>query len=74
MKACTGVMEARPEAMQASPEATQARPGTMDACPEALEAAPCSLTYDLKRPLNGRKGFLDFSEEGSLVLNLVKED
>ncbi len=51
--------------MEARPEAMKARPGTMDTCPEAMEAAPCSLTYDLE---------LDFSEEESSVLNLVKED
>ncbi len=75
MKACTGAMEARPEAKQARPEAIQARPGTMDACPEAMEAAPSSLTYDLKRFFKQQgKVFLDFPEEGFLVLNLVKED
>ncbi len=82
MKVRTGAMEARPEAMQACPEAMQARPeamqarpGTMDACPEAMEAALCSLTYDLKRFFKQQgKIFLDFSEEGSLVSNLVKED
>jgi hypothetical protein len=47
----------------------------MDACHEAMEAAPCSLTYDLKTFFKQHgKGFLDFSEEESLVLNLVKED
>ncbi len=47
----------------------------MDACPEAREAAPSSLTYDLKRFFKQQgKVFLDFSEEGSLVLNLIKED
>jgi hypothetical protein len=47
----------------------------MDTCPEAMEAALCSLTYDLKRFFKQQgKVFLHFPEEGSLVLNLVKED
>jgi hypothetical protein len=48
----------------------------MDACPEAMEAAPCSLTYDQKKIFKqqGKVFWTLDSEEGSLVLNLVKED
>ena len=75
MKARPEAMEAHPGAMDAQPGAFEDRPGSMDACPEAMEAALCSLTYDLKRLFKQQgKVFLDFSEEGSLVLNLVKED